>query len=130
MFAEIQRQSPRIDTTFLYKANAYQYVRDAGPLRLYKMAFFLHLSPLEGDRTPSVRARRRSSMGRSEKSRGEEVHLVCPLYQTKSNQYVLPLGPAIIKPAIPALKLGSPSLEDFSPVMHTFLQAAESLSNG
>ena len=46
MFAEIQRQSPRIDTTFLYKANAYQYVRDAGPLRLYKMAFFLHLKEI------------------------------------------------------------------------------------
>lgn len=59
-----------------------------------------------------------------------KVHLVCPLYKTKSNQYVLPLGPATTKPAIPALKLGSPPLEDFSPVMYPFLQAAESIGNG
>lgn len=46
MFAEIQRQSPQIGTTVLYKANAYQYVRDAGPLRLYTMAFFLHVKEI------------------------------------------------------------------------------------
>ena len=46
MFAEIQRQAPRIDTTFLYKANAFQSVRDEGPLRLYKMALYLHLKEI------------------------------------------------------------------------------------
>lgn len=43
MFSEIKRQAPIIDTTFLYKANAYPNVRAEGPLRLYKMALFLHL---------------------------------------------------------------------------------------
>lgn len=43
MFQEIKRQAPRFDTTFLYKSNAYPYVRKEGPMRLYKMAWFLHL---------------------------------------------------------------------------------------
>ncbi|RAV31844.1 DUF3800 domain-containing protein [Corynebacterium heidelbergense] len=46
MFAEIARQKPRIDTTFLYKANAYPYVREGGALRLYKMALYLHLKEI------------------------------------------------------------------------------------
>ena len=43
MFSEIKDQNPRFDTTFLYKANAYDHVKRAGPLRLYKMAWYLHL---------------------------------------------------------------------------------------
>nr|WP_230308887.1 DUF3800 domain-containing protein [Corynebacterium sp. HMSC068G04] len=46
MFAEIKRQGPRFDTTFLYKANAYQTIKDAGPMRLYKMAWYLHLKEI------------------------------------------------------------------------------------
>lgn len=46
MFAEIQKQAPRFDTTFLYKANAYPNIKRAGPMRLYKMAWFLHLKEI------------------------------------------------------------------------------------
>lgn len=46
MFSEIKRQQPRFDTTFLYKANAYDRIKQAGPLRLYKMAWFLHLKEI------------------------------------------------------------------------------------
>lgn len=46
MFTEIKRQQPRFDTTFLYKANAYPNVKDAGPMRLYKMAWYLHLKEI------------------------------------------------------------------------------------
>ncbi|MCT2339574.1 DUF3800 domain-containing protein [Corynebacterium sp. p3-SID1056] len=43
MFHLIQEQAPRFDTTFLMKANAYAGVRADGPMRLYKLAWFLHL---------------------------------------------------------------------------------------
>ena len=43
MFHLIQEQAPRFDTTFLMKANAYAGVRVDGPMRLYKLAWFLHL---------------------------------------------------------------------------------------
>lgn len=46
MFSLIKSQAPRFDTTFLYKANAYPYVKADGPLRLYKMAWFLHLKKI------------------------------------------------------------------------------------
>lgn len=46
MFTEIQKQAPRFDTTFLYKANAYPTIKNAGPMRLYKMAWFLHLKEI------------------------------------------------------------------------------------
>lgn len=46
MFAEIQKQAPRFDTTFLYKANAYPSIKNAGSMRLYKMAWFLHLKEI------------------------------------------------------------------------------------
>jgi Protein of unknown function (DUF3800) len=42
MFAEVKAQSPRIDATLLLKANAYENVRAAGEMRLYKMAWYLH----------------------------------------------------------------------------------------
>lgn len=42
MFAEIKKQAPRFDSTFLYKANAQDHVRAAGSMRLYKLAWFLH----------------------------------------------------------------------------------------
>lgn len=42
MFAEIARQKPRFDFTYLYKKNAQPHVRAAGEMRLYKMAWFLH----------------------------------------------------------------------------------------
>ncbi|PYG00198.1 hypothetical protein SAMN05216184_104137 [Georgenia satyanarayanai] len=43
MFALLRTQEPRIDTTFLLKANAYPNVKAAGEMRLYKMAWYLHL---------------------------------------------------------------------------------------
>ena len=46
MFQEIKRQAPRFDTTFLYKSNAYESVKQAGPMRLYKMAWYLHLKEI------------------------------------------------------------------------------------
>lgn len=42
MFSLIAEQAPRIDTTFLCKANAYPYVRERGQMYLYKMAWFQH----------------------------------------------------------------------------------------
>ncbi len=41
-FALVARQAPRFDTTFLYKPNAYPRVREAGQLRLYELAWYLH----------------------------------------------------------------------------------------
>lgn len=46
MFALICDQAPRFDTTFLYKANAYDYVRARGEMYLYKMAWFLHFKQI------------------------------------------------------------------------------------
>ena len=43
VFEVIRTQAPRFDTTFLAKSNAYGYVRTAGPVRLYKLAWFLHM---------------------------------------------------------------------------------------
>lgn len=43
MFPEIKKQAPRFDATFLYKANAYPYIKAEGPMRLYELAWFLHL---------------------------------------------------------------------------------------
>lgn len=43
VFAVIRELQPRIDTTFLYKANAYEYVRERGQMYLYKLAWFLHI---------------------------------------------------------------------------------------
>ncbi|MEX1908632.1 DUF3800 domain-containing protein [Janibacter sp. Y6] len=42
VFELIKRQAPRFDTTFLYKPNAYDYVRARGPVYLYKTAFYQH----------------------------------------------------------------------------------------
>lgn len=46
MFALLGEQSPRFDTTFLHKASAYDRVKAAGEMRLYKMAWFLHLKEI------------------------------------------------------------------------------------
>jgi hypothetical protein len=43
---EIARQGPRFDFTLLYKANAYPRVRAAGQLRLYKLAWYLHMTKI------------------------------------------------------------------------------------
>lgn len=43
VFAAIAKQGPRFDATLLYKPNAYERVRAEGEMRLYKMAWFLHL---------------------------------------------------------------------------------------
>lgn len=43
MFDLIANQAPRFDTTFLCKANAYDYVRARGQMYLYKMAWYQHL---------------------------------------------------------------------------------------
>jgi hypothetical protein len=42
VFDLIRRQAPRFDTTFLLKSRAYPGVREAGQVRLYKLAWFLH----------------------------------------------------------------------------------------
>jgi len=42
VFEELRAQKPRIDATLLLKANAYDHVRSAGEMRLYKMAWYLH----------------------------------------------------------------------------------------
>lgn len=46
MFNAVTRQAPRFDTTFLRKAGAYPRVRDAGEMRLYKMAWYLHFKQI------------------------------------------------------------------------------------
>jgi hypothetical protein len=43
MFETIKELAPRIDTTFLYKPNAYDYVKARGQMHLYKMAWYLHI---------------------------------------------------------------------------------------
>ncbi|MFF4653149.1 DUF3800 domain-containing protein [Streptomyces sp. NPDC001380] len=46
VFQLIESQAPRFDTTFLLKANAYSYIRAAGPMRLYKLAWYLHFKEI------------------------------------------------------------------------------------
>jgi hypothetical protein len=46
VFALIQARRPRFDTTFLLKANAYRSIREAGPVRLYKVAWYLHFKEI------------------------------------------------------------------------------------
>lgn len=42
VFDLVRRQAPRFDTTFLLKSSAYDSVKAAGPVRLYKLAWYLH----------------------------------------------------------------------------------------
>lgn len=42
VYALIRSQAPRFDSTFLLKREAYPRIRQAGPVRLYKLAWFLH----------------------------------------------------------------------------------------
>jgi len=53
VFALIRTQAPRFDTTFLAKSKAYSYVKAAGQLRLYKLAWYLHFKEI----APRVAAR-------------------------------------------------------------------------
>lgn len=46
VFATIANQAPRFDTTFLYKARAFERVKMAGKVRLYKLAWYLHFRAL------------------------------------------------------------------------------------
>lgn len=46
MFALLADQEPRIDTTFLLKSGAYDYVRARGEMYLYKLAWYFHLKYL------------------------------------------------------------------------------------
>lgn len=46
VFNVLGAQDFRLDTTFLYKENAYHYVRDRGPVYLYKTAIYLHLKEI------------------------------------------------------------------------------------
>lgn len=46
MFSLVRAQAPRFDTTFLAKQNAYPEVKAAGPVRLYKMAWYLHFKEI------------------------------------------------------------------------------------
>lgn len=43
VFSVLGKQDFRLDTTFLYKENAYSYVKDRGPVYLYKTAIYQHL---------------------------------------------------------------------------------------
>ena len=43
MFGVIRELSPRIDTTFLYKPNAYDSVKARGHMYLNKLAWYLHI---------------------------------------------------------------------------------------
>jgi len=43
VFSVLDRQNFRLDTTFLYKQNAYDYVKARGPVYLYKTAIYQHL---------------------------------------------------------------------------------------
>lgn len=49
MFEILHQQAPRIDSTFLLKRNAYEYVRRAGDMRLYKLAWYLHFKGMVFD---------------------------------------------------------------------------------
>lgn len=42
----VSDQAPRVDTTFLLKANAYRSVRDKGDTYLYRMAWYLHFKEI------------------------------------------------------------------------------------
>lgn len=46
VFKVIGDQAPRFDCTFLYKANAYGYVRDRGEMYLYRTAWRLHIKAI------------------------------------------------------------------------------------
>jgi len=46
VFDVIRAQAPRFDTTFLYKARAYDSVKTRGPVYLYKLAWFLHFKEI------------------------------------------------------------------------------------
>lgn len=46
MFSEIKKQAPRFNTTFLYKSNTPPEIKATGPMRLYKIAWYLHLKEL------------------------------------------------------------------------------------
>jgi hypothetical protein len=46
VFDLIRTQAPRLDTTFLLKRNAYERIKQAGQVYLYKMAWFLHFKEI------------------------------------------------------------------------------------
>lgn len=46
MFAAIARQAPRFDVTFLAKSKAYDPIKADGSMRLYKMAWWLHIKEI------------------------------------------------------------------------------------
>ena len=46
VFDVIKEQRPRFDTTFLAKSKAYENVRSAGELYLYKLAWYLHFKEI------------------------------------------------------------------------------------
>ncbi len=46
MFSAIADQAPRFDTTFLLKSGAFPTVRQEGEMRLYKLAWYLHLKEI------------------------------------------------------------------------------------
>lgn len=46
VFAVIRGQQPRFDTTFLLKEKAYDGVKQAGQVRLYKLAWYLHFKEI------------------------------------------------------------------------------------
>jgi hypothetical protein len=46
VFDVIAQQGPRFDTTFLLKSAAYDSIKRAGEIRLYKMAWYLHFTQI------------------------------------------------------------------------------------
>ncbi|RBM18667.1 hypothetical protein DI005_18415 [Prauserella sp. PE36] len=46
VFELIRRQAPRLDATFLYKRNAYDSIKEKGPVYLYKVAWYLHFKEI------------------------------------------------------------------------------------
>jgi hypothetical protein len=46
VFSRIKAQAPRFDTTFLAKRKAQPGLKAAGPVHLYKMAWYLHFKEI------------------------------------------------------------------------------------
>lgn len=70
VFDLIRAQGPRFDTTFLLKQKAFDRVRQAGQVRLYKLAWYLHLKEI----------------ARQVSSRGDRVFVIVGSLQTHNKR--------------------------------------------
>jgi hypothetical protein len=92
VYTLIASQAPRFDSTMLRKANAFPRVREAGKVRLYKMALWLHLKHVvyqisdPGDRIFMVVGHLQTSSRRD--AIRQAVMDVCA--QTSFNRQVIP----------------------------------------